>query len=271
MTGMAALLAGVQGIPFFGVAALIYNLFKDKDDDDLAMAARKYMGVALTNGPLSYFTNADFSGRVSLSDLIVREMRTGDSPTFGTSILQALGGPLYGIESKIERGIGLWNEGHTARGLEQILPSSLGNPLKAIRFYTEGANTLRGDPITGDVSAWSAAAQAFGFSPADYQRQNELSSRLKEVDKRIIKSESTLLQQYYTAGRLGDTDKQAEIKEALRDLFRKHPGLGSLQDTMNKSMEAHKKTSQKMVALHGITVSEKLRRELMQYSEDAGN
>jgi hypothetical protein len=271
MTGMAALLAGVQGIPFFGVAALIYNLFKDKDDDDLAMATRKYMGVALTNGPLSYFTNADFSGRVSMSDLIVREMRTGDSPTFGTSILQALGGPLYGIESKIERGIGLWNEGHTARGLEQILPSALGNPLKAIRFYTEGANTLRGDPITGDVSAWSAAAQALGFSPADYQRQNELSSRLKEVDKRVVKSEGKLLQQYYTAGRLGDFDGQAEIKEELRDLFRRHPGLGSLQATMDKSMASHKKTSEKMVALHGITVSEKLRSELLRYAAEAGN
>ena len=271
MTGMAALLAGVQGIPFFGVAALLYNLFKDKDDDDLEMATRKYMGVMLTNGPLSYYTNADFSGRVSLTDLLVREMRTGESPNFTTSILQELGGPLYGVASKVERGVGLWRDGHITRGLEQILPSALGNPLKAIRFYTEGASTLRGDPITGDVSAWSAGAQAFGFSPADYQRQNELSSRLKEVDKRVVKSESNLLQQYYTAGRLSDFEGQAEIKEELRDLFRKHSGLGSLQDTMNKSMEAHKKTSQKMVALHGITVSEKLRRELMQYSEDAGN
>jgi hypothetical protein len=268
MTGMAALLAGVQGLPFFGAAAMVYNMFKDKDDDDLEMATRKYMGTMYTNGPLSYYTNLDFSGRVSLSDLLVREMRTGDSPSFVSSVMEQLGGPLYGIASKFERGLGLVRDGHTARGVEQMLPSALGNPLKAIRFATEGANTLRGDPITGDVSAWNVAAQALGFSPADYQRQNELSSRMKGIDKRVSQEETKLLRQYYTVGRMRDFEAQAEIKEDLRELFRRHPGLGNVNDALQRSMESHRKTSQKMV--HGITVNEKLRSELMRYAAEAG-
>jgi hypothetical protein len=36
VTGMAVLFAGLQGIPFFGMAAFIHGLFKDDDDDDLA-------------------------------------------------------------------------------------------------------------------------------------------------------------------------------------------------------------------------------------------
>jgi hypothetical protein len=267
VVGTSALFAGVQGLPFFGVAALIYNLFKDDDDDDLEMATRKYMGTMLTNGPLSYYTNLDFSGRVSMTDLLVKEVRTGSSPSFVASILEQLGGPVYGIASKIERGVGLMREGHTARGMEQILPSAFGNPLKAIRMYSEGANTLRGDPITGDVDAWNAAAQALGFSPADYQRQNELNSRLKEIDKRVSQSETKLFRQYYTAGRMGDTEAQGEIKEKLRDLFQRHPGLGNMQEALQRSMESHKKTSKSMI--HGITVNEKLRSELQRYAADA--
>jgi hypothetical protein len=267
VVGTSALFAGVQGLPLFGVAALIYNLFKDDDDDDLEMATRKYMGTMLTNGPLSYYTNLDFSGRVSMTDLLVKEVRTGSSPSFVASILEQLGGPIYGIASRIERGVGLMNEGHTARGMEQILPSAFGNPLKAIRMYSEGANTLRGDPITGDVDAWNAAAQALGFSPADYQRQNELNSRLKEIDKRVSQSETKLFRQYYTAGRMGDTEAQGEIKEKLRDLFQRHPGLGNMQEALQRSMESHKKTSKSMI--HGITVNEKLRSELQRYAADA--
>jgi hypothetical protein len=243
-------------------------MFKDKDDDDLDMATRKYMGAMLTNGPVSYYTNVDISGRVSMSDLLFREMRTGDSPTLVSSVMEQLGGPVYGVASKFERGMGLMREGHTARGMEQMLPSAFGNPLKAIRFATDGANTLRGDPITGDVSAWNVGAQAFGFSPADYQRQNELSSRLKGIDKRVSQEETKLLRQYYTSGRMGDFEAQAEIKEDLRELFRRHPGLGSVNDALQRSMESHRKTTQRMV--NGITVNEKLRSELLKYAADAG-
>jgi hypothetical protein len=226
------------------------------------------MGTMLTNGPLSYYTNIDISGRVGLSDLLFREMRTGDSPSVIASVMEQLGGPVYGIGTKLERGIGLIREGHTARGMEQILPSAFGNPLKAIRFARDGANTLRGDPITGDVSAWNIGAQALGFSPADYQRQNEVNSRLKDIDKRVTQSESKLLRRYYTAGRMGAFEAQADIKEELRDLFQRHPDLGSMNDALQKSMESHRKTTQKMI--HGITVNEKLRSELLRYAAEVG-
>lgn len=268
VVGMSALLAGVQGIPFFGVAALAYNLFKDDDDDDLEMATRKYMGTMLTNGPLSYYTNLDFSGRVSMTDLLVREMRTGDSTSTVASIMEQLGGPVYGVAARIERGLGLMREGYIARGAEQIMPASLGNVFKAARLATEGANTLRGDPITGDVTAWNVAAQALGFSPADYQRQNELNNRMKGIDKRVSQEETKLLRKFYTAGRMGDFEAQMEIRAELQELFTRHPGLGDLGEVLRRSLDSHEKTSREMV--HGISVSSKLRAELMQYALDAG-
>jgi hypothetical protein len=269
ITGMAALFAGIQGIPFFGVAAMIYNLFKDDDDDDLAMATRSYFGTMLTYGPVSSLTNLDFSGRVSMTNLLFRDMRTGDTTTPVDVLLHQLGGAPLGVLMRLQQGLKLMSEGNTERGMEQVLPSAIGNVLKGTRFYAEGANTLRGDPITGEVSAWNAGAQAFGFSPADYQRTNEVNNRIKGVDKRVTTEQSSLARKYYIAKRNGDFEAQAEYREDLQELFRKHPGLGSLQSYLESSMKAHEATTKRMV--NGIVVNQKLAAELEKYRREMGD
>ena len=264
--GMAALFAGAQGVPLFGIAAFIYNLFADDDDDDLETATRKYMGEMLTYGPLSYYTNIDFSGRVSMTDLLIRDMRIGDKPDFVTGILTALGGPIVGVASKMERGLGLMQEGHIERGVEQILPTAIGNMVKATRLYGEGANTLRGDPITGDVNAWNVGAQFFGFSPADYQRQLEINNINKGIDKYVNTQKTSLLRRYYIADRTGDMDARQEVRDELQSLFEKHPALGSLSQVIRDSMESHKRTTKKMV--NGVLYSDKMMRELRENADE---
>ena len=71
--------------------------------------------------------------------------------------------------------------------------------MKAIRYANEGTSTLRGDPITGEVSTSNAWAQAFGFAPAEYTRQLEINSRLKEADKKATQDKSKYLKQFYIA------------------------------------------------------------------------
>ncbi len=266
MTGMAALFAGLQGLPFFGIAALVYNLFKDDDEDDLEMATRRMFGPVATYGPFSYITGADISQRVSATDLLVREMRTGDRATNMTILMEQLLGPVYGIGSRMERGFTLMGDGYLARGAEQAMPVALANLLKSYRFATEGAQTLRGDPITSDIGLGAAGLQLFGFSPYDVARQNEINSRLKGFDKYVTGKQSKLARKYYTAGRMGDYEEQAEIRKELQELFAKHPGLGSVQDYLQRSMESHRRSTIKMI--NGITVNEKLRSELLRYAED---
>jgi hypothetical protein len=264
--GMAALFAGAQGVPLFGIAAFIYNLFADDDDDDLETATRKYMGEMLTYGPLSYYTNIDFSGRVSMTDLLIRDMRIGDKPDFVTGVLTALGGPVVGVASKMERGLGLMREGHIERGVEQILPTAIGNMVKATRLYSEGANTLRGDPITGDVNAWNVGAQFFGFSPANYQRQLEINNINKGIDKYVNTQKTSLLRRYYIADRTGDMDARQEVRDELQSLFEKHPALGSLSQVIRDSMESHKRTTKKMV--NGVLYSDKMMREVRENADE---
>ena len=265
IVGMSALMAGAQGIPLFGLASMIYSMFSDEDDDDLDTVTRKGLGEFMYKGPIEYMTNLSIAGRITLNDLIIRDTKGGSSAsTFSQQVAQALGGPAIGVADRIQRGFSKLAEGHTMRGIEDILPSALSNPLKAYRYVAEGTQTLRGDPITGDVSAWNVGAQAFGFAPADYTRQLEINAQLKGVDKFVNEKATKLKQKYYTAGRLGAFEDRQEYKAELLELGAKHPGLGitpaTINEVIDRSMKAQERATKEMV--NGVRYSKKMLKEL---------
>jgi hypothetical protein len=138
----------------------------------------------------------------------------------------------------------------------------MGNALKSIRYSTEGTQTLRGDPITGEVGPWNVAAQAFGFAPAEYIRQMEENSAAKKLDKAISTEKTKLLRRYYMAMRQGDGDELSDVTEAMQDYNDRHPGNAITGDTIKRSMTQHMKTSATMY--HGITISKRNWNEVMQ-------
>jgi hypothetical protein len=260
--GTSALFAGLQGVPMFGVAAMVYNLFKDDDEDDMETATRKYVGEFAYKGMLNYLTDIEIASRTSLSDLIFRSNPSGASSTFQENFLQTFGGPAYGVASRIKRGLDFISEGNIERGVENILPSAFGNMFKALRFSTEGARTLRGDPITEDITAFSIAAQALGFAPAEYTRQLEINSQLKGVEKYILQNKTKLLQKWNIAKSQGDFEDANKYKEELKELNDKHPGLEINNSTFEASDRAFKAASKRMV--NGVQFNQKLYNEMMQ-------
>jgi len=265
--GMTALMAGAQGLPMFGAAAMVYSLFCDDDDDDLDTVTRKHLGEFLYKGPLEYFTNLSIAGRIGLSDLIVRDNKAGGSgTTFKDQILEAIGGPVLSIGERIGRGMSKISEGNVERGLEDLIPSLPSNILKGGRYFFEGANTLRGDPITGEISAWNALAQSFGFAPADYTRQLEINAKEKGIDKAISTKASKLKARYYLAMRKGDTEGANADRDALLKLGEKHPGLGinggTISDILAKSKKAQDRATKEMV--HGVRFSPRMRKEILE-------
>jgi len=259
--GTSALFSGLQGVPMFGIAAMIYNLFADEDEDDMETATRKYVGEFAYKGMLNYVTGAEVASRFSLSDLIFRSNPTANSRTFEQGLLENIGGPAYGVMSRIKRGLDFMSEGNMERGVENILPSAISNLFKAYRFGTEGAQSLRGDPIVEDINAFSIAAQAMGFAPAEYVRQLEINSNLKGVEKTILQEKSKLLQKWNVATRMGDTEDANEYKEKLFELNKKHPDLKISQDTFERSERAFKAATKRTV--NGVQFSQKLYDEMM--------
>ena len=268
--GTAALFAGAQGLPLFGVAAMVYNLFADDDEDDFETANRKYLGEFLYKGLFNYVTNTEVASRTALSDLIIRDSGKQDSQTVALTMMEMLGGPVYGVASKVEKGLNMIREGNVQRGIENILPTSFGNVMKGIRYATEGTRTLRGDPITGEVNAWNIAAQAFGFAPADYSRQLEINARLKGIDKKVNTQQSKLKRQYFVANRLGDQEAMNDIRDDLIELGKKHPGLdinaATINDVLDRSIKAQERTTKRMV--NGVAYSPKMLKEIEEHIRD---
>ena len=267
--GTSALFAGMQGLPLFGVVAMIYNLFKDKDDEDFGAVVRGYAGETVYKGLINKLTGLSIAERVGLSNLIFKEspMAAGSS-TVVDAITQTLGGPFIGVAGRMERGIKLMADGHVERGLESMLPVAVGNVLKGIRYGTEGASTLRGDPIIGDVNAWNAAAQMIGFTPAEYTRQIEINALLKGIEKGIVTERSQELRKLNTANHVGDADGEAEAYAKLVKLYTKHPELGNLDKTVANSRRAFIQTE----PINGIILNNKLKDRLLEIkAEQEGN
>jgi hypothetical protein len=268
--GTAALFAGAQGLPMFGILAMVYNLFADEDEDDLETATRSYLGEFFYKGLFNYVTNTEIAARTGLSDLIIRDAGKQDSQTIALTMMEMLGGPVYGVASKVERGLNMIKEGNVQRGIENIVPTSLGNLLKSIRYATEGTQTLRGDPITGEVNSWNIAAQLFGFAPADYTKQLEINSRLKGIDKKINQEASKIKRQYYIASRVGDTDAKDEAREKLLELGAKHKGLeinsATINEILDRSMQAQQRATKETV--NGVRYSSKMRKELLDMAKE---
>jgi len=257
----SALLAGVQGIPMFGIAAAMYNLFgKDDDEDDFETAARKYMGEGMFNGALNYLTGTAVANRIGLTDLLLHSTGYRDQDNAVLSFLQLAGGPVYGVADRLVRGGKMIMDGEVQRGMEQVMPAAFGNVAKGYRFATEGANTLRGDPIVGEIGPMHSLAQAFGFAPAEYSRQLEINASLKNVERRVLEDRTNLLRKYYIAMRSGDGDDARGYLKDLLELGRKHPGLVTAE-TIQRSMKQHMRTSATMY--HGITLNKLMRAELL--------
>ena len=194
------------------------------------------------------------------------DLMSSGSATIAETIGETLGGPAYGIATKIERGVKMMREGEVARGLETAAPTAIGNLMRSWRFATEGANTLRGDPIVGDIGPWNVGAQIFGFAPADYTKQLEINASLKGIDKYINETATKLRRQYNIAERTYDFDQQMDVRQKLEKLYSKHPALGDLETSLVKSKAAFEKQTPLMY--HGITLSPKLRNELLMLAQD---
>jgi hypothetical protein len=257
----AALVSGVQGVPLFGVAALMYDLFKEDDEDDFRTETRKFFGEQWYKGMVNDFTGFDIASRVGLSDLLFRDNTMSKDTDPMLSLMQTLGGPVFGVAQKTLRGINDIQEGHTMRGIEQILPSAFGNLLKAYRFGTEGALTRRGDAIMEEFSPSSVIGQAFGFSPADYSRVQETVGKEKEKERARLDAKAKLLTRYYIATREGDASEAQAVLEKIGEFNARNPVLAITGESLRRSVLDRTKVSSQMIS--GVSFNKKLLPEVL--------
>lgn len=263
--GSTVFLAGVQGLPLFGIYTMIANLFYDDDEDDAETRVRKAIKEGWYKGALAEYGGIDISERIGLTNLIFQANRFSKDPSFEEQVAYVLGGPALSVATRFGRGVKDLAEGDVIRGVEGMVPTALTNLIKGtFRYPSEGGiMTRRGDPIYDDISTGELMAQSLGFAPSAYTFRQEQNAAVKGIDIATNKLRSKLHKQYYLAVRMSDYSEMQDIMKEIRKFNRKHPTYVITFDSIRKSMAKHMDTSAKMH--NGISISTGMRNEIQQH------
>lgn len=269
--GMTALLAGTTGLPIYNgvkAAANAANLaFGDPDqpfdfDTEFHAWLAEHLGQEAANviatGPVSELTGADIANRTSMSNLF---FQNNDQNLEGAdayhALLESLAGPMGGITKNFYVGAQRIREGNVQRGIETMLPTSVKNAVKALRFAHDGANTLRGDPILPDISGPQDFIQALGFTPTKLAQQQATNSALMNFTQAVQERRQTLLNGYAMAVHTGDPDDRAAVMDKIRDFNQQYPAIAISPKVIMRSLRSRAQYSAR--AQNGVAINPKLR------------
>ena len=259
--GGSAIVAGAQGLPFFGAVALVYNTLKGDEDEELDTVVRKAIGEGFYGGIGNYLLGVDVASRMGLSDLIFRDRLIEKDQSLFFDMIEVLGGPVVGVGMQMERGFEkMFQQGEFARGIEAMSPAAIRNAIKSYRFYNEGALTQRGDAIVKDLPAPLLVGQFLGFAPSEYTRQLAVNAQLKKLSRAGNSQRTNLLRRYYVANRFGNFSEAREIRKKMNEFNRKFPSLKITPDTIKRSMAQHMRTTKKMYS--GVTLDPRMFNDL---------
>ena len=262
----ALFFAGVQGLPLYGAASMLIDMFREDYEEDTDTMLRQYLDSdVLFKGALSEITGVDVSQRVKLTDLLFEADRFNSDPSPEEEIAHLFGGPAWSIYSRGRDGIDKLREGEIERGIEDLMPGAVRNAYKAVIRYPrdEGILTRRGDPIYDDLTAGDLATQLLGFPPVDYTREADETSTAKRLDIAASAKRRDLLRRYYVAKRFGDREGMRDARQAMREFNKSSAVRRDRQkritgDTIDRSIRGHQTRSAEMH--NGTTLSPYMKR-----------
>jgi hypothetical protein len=225
--------AGVLGLPLVGPLLTVASWIGGDDDEpwDAEVAMQNAMAEML--GPkaseviargFSRLTPFDLSGRVALNKLILPDVQEGlEGKEWAESAMAAALGPVAGIGVNVARGAQKITEGDYLRGLEDMMPTALRGPLKAMRYASEGAVDKTGVVITDEVSAAGVLGQASGFSPSQVRRDTERRGAIYAYDRALLERRSVLMRMFAEARMNGDEETVQEVQKDIQRFNEKNP------------------------------------------------
>jgi len=263
-----AAIAGASGMPLMGAVGAIYDAFADDDEDDFDAMMRKMMGGTMYDGLANELLGIDIASRVSMNSLLYRQPVIDKDQSVFFTLIEQLGGPVVGVGLSVERGLGQISEGNIQRGFEAMAPAVMRNVSKAQRFSTEGANTMRGNPIVDDINPYNSFMQLLGFAPADYVENLKINSNERRKQNAVDEKRRKLMRLHNMAKTEGDTaavrkvlDKIREYNNSLPANFQKDGRIDA--EDLRKSLTGFITTTGKMV--NGIVYTDAMRKSAEDY------
>jgi hypothetical protein len=218
-----ALIAGVSGVPLYGLYRMVANMFLGDDEEDADMLTRKALGEWAFRGPLTQALGIDISSRTGLNDLLFRANPYANKQSNADFVASIIGGPAWSTGNQFLGGLAemkraaLGQEGDFLRGLENTLPPLPRNTLQAIRFANEGARTRRNDPVLNELSPGQIMWKITGFKPAELAQREEVTRGFARMDKAAAQEKTLLLNRLNLAKSQGDRSEEAEVRQDIRE------------------------------------------------------
>lgn len=261
---MQFLFAGAKGLPIVGLGLWAVQLVAAAlgDDDEpfewegevrqaLVEAAKsagasdhvaQTLGRFAWKGAIDAFTPWSIANRLSMSELWVRdpdkELEGKDLSLF---LYKTIGGPMAGLGENIVNGLRLIKDGEIERGLEKMMPVAVANLMKAARYATEGAKTLRGDPLLREVTPLEIAGQAVGLSPSRLSERYDENTFTQNVNDKLSKRRQEILDKIGDAALEGDRERLNEGVEEAQRFGLKNPTYGINRQNVRQSVRMRQK------------------------------
>ena len=261
-------LAGVAGVPLYGLVSTVANAFLGDDEEDADMLTRRYLGEGVYKGFLTELSGMDISSRIGLTGLLIRENRYNTDPSAEETLVTNLGGPAWSTATQMGRGISevysamTGGPGEMVRGIENMVPAWVRNFIKSGRYASEGGiDTRRNDVVVGDLGTSDLLGQALGFAPTKATLQQDINQLKVRISKKVADKRSELSKLYYIALREGDMqgvqDALEEIQAFNEGVVERFPQAVIDQEFLKNSLRSHQRTSEQMQG--GISVNPAVR------------
>jgi hypothetical protein len=270
--GMNFALAGLQGVPLYGAVQVLANMLLADDDEpyDLDQEVRESFGMLGYKGPANLIFGIDIASRTGFNGMVWRDDPKRLAEVGYTSyFIEHFLGPTFSTGKMVlQDGPAMMANGQYERGLEKMLPSFLKNPLKAMRYATEGAKNPNGASLVDDVSGYNQFMQVFGFTPQNVSEAYAKAGAMKQADKKLMDRRDGLLDALYLARTNGDVEQMSSIQEKINRYNERNPLPPYVlkPSSVSRSMKARDKALEESV--YGVHFSPKA---LQQLEEKYGN
>ena len=129
-----------------------------------------------------------------------------------------------GIGTNAAKAAQKMGDGDYGRALEDLLPIAARNPIKAARYWFEGAQDRSGVAIKDEVSSAGALGQLVGFSPSEVRLAQEGKTAVMDADRRLNERRAELTGKFAKAAMKQDQAGMDEARQEIAKFNEKNPG-----------------------------------------------
>jgi hypothetical protein len=251
--GMTFLFAGASGLPLFFIFEGIANAFNavfgdDEEPFDVNNWFKNwcnrtfggFVGDSISRGLLSQATGLNFADRMSvnLNDMWFPDVKkSNDEVQNMQNRITSLLGPTTAALLNYGEALKRYNDGHTERAIEAIMPSAIKNVMVGTRYLVEGkALTLKGAELDSNVSSGEAVAQMLGFTPEKIAQKQKATFETKGVEQDILNRHTDLLNAFFIALDSSDTAMTEKVINKIAKFNAANPGNAIDFDTLYDSV-----------------------------------